>query len=57
MDKDRIEGAAKQLKGKVKEKTGELVGDEKLAAEGRKDKAIGKLQNVAGGLKDSMRDK
>ena len=42
MDKDRIEGAAKQAKGAVKEAVGRAVGD-------------GKLQNTVGGLKDTLR--
>ena len=35
MDKDRIEGAAKQTKGAVKEAVGKVVGDAKLQAEGK----------------------
>ena len=38
MNKDRIEGAAKQFKGTVKEATGRVLGDAKLVAEGRADK-------------------
>ena len=55
MDKDRIEGAAKQAKGAVKEAVGKAVGDGKLQAEGKADKAEGKLQNTVGGLKDTLR--
>jgi uncharacterized protein YjbJ (UPF0337 family) len=35
MDKDRIEGAAKQAKGAVKRAVGKVVGDAKLQTEGR----------------------
>jgi uncharacterized protein YjbJ (UPF0337 family) len=56
MDKDRIEGTAKQLKGAVKDAAGRLTGDAKLQAEGKADKAAGKLQNAVGGFKDSVRD-
>ena len=56
MDKDRIEGAAKKVKGSVKEAAGELTGDEKLKAEGKMDKAAGKAQNAVGGMKDAARD-
>ncbi len=35
MDKDRIEGSAKQVKGAVKETIGKVVGDAKLEAEGK----------------------
>jgi uncharacterized protein YjbJ (UPF0337 family) len=57
MDTDRIEGAAKQVKGAVKEAFGKMVGDAKLQAEGKSDKAKGKAQNAAGGRKDSAREK
>ena len=56
MDKDRVVGSAKQVKGAVKETIGKVVGDAKLAAEGRADKAEGKLQNAVGGIKDVVRD-
>ena len=39
MDKHRIEGAAKQAKGAVKEAVGKAVGDSNLVAEGKSDKA------------------
>jgi uncharacterized protein YjbJ (UPF0337 family) len=56
MDKDRIAGAAKQAKGAVKEAAGKITGDAKLANEGKADKVAGKIQNAAGGLKDSIRE-
>jgi uncharacterized protein YjbJ (UPF0337 family) len=56
MDKDRVEGSAKQVKGAVKEAVGKVVGDAKLEAEGKADKAEGKVLNAVGGLKDSVRD-
>lgn len=55
MDKDRIEGSLEQAKGAVKEGAGKLTGDTKLEAEGKADKASGKLQNAVGGLKDTLR--
>lgn len=55
MDKDRIEGSMDQAKGAVKEGAGKLTGDKKLEAEGKADKASGKLQNAVGGLKDKLR--
>lgn len=48
MDKDRIEGAAKELKGTIKEAAGKLVGNEKLQAEGKVDKAAGQVQSTIG---------
>lgn len=56
-DNDRIEGAAKNLGGKVKEAAGKVTGDTKLQAEGKADQVEGKVQNAVGGVKDSLRDK
>jgi len=56
MDRDRIEGSAKQAKGAIKEGAGKITGDSKLQAEGAADKATGKVQNAVGGAKDSIRD-
>lgn len=55
-DQDRIEGAAKNMGGKVKEGLGKATGDEKMKAEGRADQMEGKVQNTVGGVKDAMRD-
>jgi len=55
MDKDRIAGAAKEIKGSVKETIGKAVGDTKLASEGKADKIEGKVQNAIGGLKDALK--
>lgn len=57
MDKDRIEGSAKQAKGAVKEVAGKVTGDAKLEAEGKSDKVAGKVQNTVGGVKDTLRGK
>jgi len=57
MDKDRIEGMGKQVKGSVKEAAGKLTGDAKLRAEGKAEKVAGKIQNAVGGAKDAVRDK
>ena len=56
MDKDRIEGSAKQAKGAVKQAAGKVMGDSKLQAEGAADKMAGKVQNAVGGAKDAIRD-
>lgn len=55
MDKDRIVGTAKQAKGAIKEAAGKVVGDAKLQADGKADQVEGKVQNAAGGLKDTLR--
>ena len=56
MDKDRIEGAAKEAKGTVKEAVGKAIGDRKLTAEGKGDKTEGKIQNAIGGVKDALKE-
>ena len=55
-DQDRIDGAAKNIGGKIKEAAGNVTGDEKLKAEGKADQVEGKVQNAVGGVKDSFRD-
>jgi len=55
MNKDRIVGSAKQVKGSVEQVTGRILGDAKLCNDGKKDEAEGKLQNSIGGLKDTMK--
>ncbi len=57
MDKDRIQGAATKIKGSIKEAAGKVTGDTKLQAEGKADKAAGKVQNAVGGVKDAARNK
>jgi uncharacterized protein YjbJ (UPF0337 family) len=56
MDKDRVVGAAHQVKGAVKEAVGKVTGDAKTQAEGAAEKTAGKVQNAAGGAKDAVRD-
>jgi len=57
VDKDRIEGAAEQAKGKVNEVAGKVTGDSKLEGEGKADQIAGKVQNTIGGIKDTLRGK
>lgn len=56
MDKNRVIGSAKQVKGAVKQTVGKAAGDSKLEAEGKADKIEGKVQNAIGGLKDTVKD-
>lgn len=55
-DHDRVEGAAKNMGGKIKEAAGKVTGDEKLKAEGRTDQVEGKVQNTVGGVKGALKD-
>jgi uncharacterized protein YjbJ (UPF0337 family) len=56
MDKNRIEGAAKELKGTIKEAAGKLTGNKKLDAKGKIEKAAGETQSAVGKGKDAVRD-
>jgi len=55
MDKDRIAGSAKKIKGSIKEAVGKATGDAKLRGEGAADKVEGKVQNAVGSAKDALR--
>ena len=57
MDKDRVVGSAKQVKGDIKQVVGKATGDAKLKAEGKADKTAGKIQNAVGSVKDALRGK
>jgi uncharacterized protein YjbJ (UPF0337 family) len=57
MDKDRVAGSAKQVKGSIKQAVGKAVGDAKLESEGKADKIEGKIQNAVGGIKDVLKGK
>ena len=56
VDKDRVAGSAKVIKGTVKEAIGKVIGDTKLEPEGKADKVEGTVQNAIGGAKDTVRD-
>jgi uncharacterized protein YjbJ (UPF0337 family) len=56
VDKDRIAGSAKEIKGSVKQAAGKLVGDIKLESQGAAEKTAGKIQNAVGGLKDTLKE-
>jgi uncharacterized protein YjbJ (UPF0337 family) len=55
MDKNRIAGSGKQIKGAVKIAVGKAVGDAKLQADGKADKTEGKVQNLIGAIKDTLK--
>jgi uncharacterized protein YjbJ (UPF0337 family) len=50
---DRREGRFDEAKGSVKEKAGELTGDEQLQREGEKDRAKGNAKQALGKTKDA----
>ncbi len=52
--KDRIEGALDSNKGEIKEKVGQLRGDEAQETDGKADQAEGALQEGLADLKDKV---
>lgn len=56
MDKDRIDGYAKEAKGAIKEAVGKVTGDAHLRNEGKADEVEGKVENAVGRGKDGVRD-
>jgi uncharacterized protein YjbJ (UPF0337 family) len=55
MDKNRIEGAARQAKGSIKEAVGKVTGNRDLEIEGKADKVAGEAQSAAGKAKDAVK--
>ena len=48
---DKIEGALHELKGKIKEKAGQVTNDPDLEAEGQAENLTGKMQKKVGQVK------
>jgi len=51
---DQIEGAWMRIKGKVKERWGELTDDDLDVIEGKRDQLIGRLQERYGRTRDAI---
>lgn len=47
-NKDEIKGKGKQISGAIKDKTGEILKDRKLEAQGEAEQIAGKLQEKSG---------
>ena len=56
MDKNRIAGSIKEIKGATKVVVGKALGDAKLQSEGKAESAIGKAQNAVVGASDAIRE-
>ena len=56
MDKDRVEGKIKDIKGRVERQVAEWTGDKDAQAEGTKEQLKGKVQNAFGKIKDAGRE-
>ncbi|MBK1672459.1 general stress protein CsbD [Ectothiorhodospira shaposhnikovii] len=55
MNKDQVEGRAKETTGKVKEVTGRAVGNDELENKGKIQKGTGKVQAGYGDLKEDLK--
>lgn len=49
-------GAARQIKGSVKETVGKAISDAKLESHGKPDKIESKVPNAVGGFKDALKE-
>ena len=56
MDKQRVEGGLKKMTGAAQEKFGKMLGDRHLEAEGKGEKAEGKVRSAVGHAKDAVRE-
>ncbi len=56
MNKDQVNGRVETAKGDVKEAAGKVVGNDRLAAEGRAEQTAGKVQSTAGDVKQKVGD-
>ena len=56
MDENRIEGAARNIGGKIEDAAGNLTGDNKLKADGMADKVAGSAQQTYGQAADTVRN-
>ena len=56
MNKDQVKGRAEEVKGNIKEVAGKAVGNRDLEAEGKVDKAGGKVQSTYGDTKEKAKD-
>jgi uncharacterized protein YjbJ (UPF0337 family) len=56
MDKNRVAGSIKEIKGAAKTAVGKVLGDAKLQSDGKSDQAEGKIQNAVGSVNDAARD-
>jgi uncharacterized protein YjbJ (UPF0337 family) len=56
MDKDRVEGKAKDIAGRVERQVGEWTGDKEAQVKGAAKQVEGKVQNAWGQAKDAAKD-
>jgi len=56
MDKNRIAGGAKKITGAIKETIAQATGDRQTEADGKAEKAEGRVQSAVGHSKDAARE-
>ncbi len=56
MDKDRVAGKGKEVKGKVREGFGKATGNDRQIAKGKAEQVGGKVQGKYGKAKDKVRN-
>jgi uncharacterized protein YjbJ (UPF0337 family) len=56
MNKDQIEGTAKDMGGKIREEAGKLLGSKEQQAKGLMNQVEGKAQQQVGNLKEAVKD-
>jgi len=56
MNKDQVQGMAKDVAGKIQEQTGKLVGSKKQQVKGFSKQISGKAQTAVGNAKQSVDD-
>ena len=55
VNKDKVKGVAKQVKGSVKETAGRVTGNRRTEAEGAAEKTVGKVQKGFGDVKEKVK--
>lgn len=57
MNKDQVQGTAKQVAGKVQQKTGEMVDSDKQQIKGAAKQMEGNVQKNYGDAKEQLKDR
>jgi uncharacterized protein YjbJ (UPF0337 family) len=55
MNEDRMKGAAREMRGSIKQAAGKLTGDAKLEAKGAAQKVAGRALNAVGKMEDKVK--
>jgi uncharacterized protein YjbJ (UPF0337 family) len=55
-DRKHLRGTADKVKGTIKDTAGKVTGDKKLESEGKLDTVKGSAHNIAGDLKDAIKE-